>query len=423
MNPSFSTAHIRSLMPTFYEKAQIVRDIWLSSIPTATTEKNGKPKGTVNVLDTLSRMALDIIGLTGFDYPFDALRNAGAKDGEYGNELAQAFSTVLNHPGGYGWWNIIINWFPILYNIPTAQERRIQHAIDTLHRVGGQLIAQKKTAVMSELTPSPVQPSKTLPPSNVSKDSVKGKDFLSLLIRANMADDLPVSERLSDHDVMSQISTFVVAGHETTSTSLSWTLHALTLHPHVQDKLREELLSVGSDEPSLEVLEGLEYLDAVVREALRWCSIVPSSIRTCMKDDVVPIENGTKTIKIKEGDGIFVPIVSLNRLKDVWGEDASEFKPERWLTPMPPDLKEKQKQVPGVYSDLMSFIGGPRSCIGVKFAVVEMKCVIFTLLRSLTISLPPGQEITARTTIVTRPLVKGREGEGNMLPLFVERVD
>jgi cytochrome P450 len=150
---------------------------------------------------------------------------------------------------------------------------------------------------MGELSPSPVQPSKSTEASSVSKDSVKGKDFLSLLLRANMAHDLPPTEKLSDHDVMSQISTFVVAGHETTSTSLSWTLHALTLHPEVQDKLREELLSVGSDEPSLEVLEGLPYLDAVVREALRWCSIVPSSIRTCMKDDVVPIHDGTKTIR------------------------------------------------------------------------------------------------------------------------------
>ena len=149
---------------------------------------------------------------------------------------------------------------------------------------------------MAELSPSPVQPSKPTPVS-FGKDSVKGKDFLSLLIRANLAYDLPASERLSDEDVMCQISTFVIAGHETTSTSLSWTIHALTLHPHVQDKLREELMTVGTDEPSLEVLEALPYLDAVVRESMRWCSIVPSSIRTCMKDDVVPIENGTKTVK------------------------------------------------------------------------------------------------------------------------------
>ena len=116
MNPAFSTAHIRSLMPTFYAKSQLVRDIWLSAIPSTTSEKAEKPQGTINALDTLSRMALDIIGLTGFDYPFDALRNVGTK-GEYGNELAQAFATVLNHPGGYGFWNIIINWVPILYMI------------------------------------------------------------------------------------------------------------------------------------------------------------------------------------------------------------------------------------------------------------------------------------------------------------------
>jgi cytochrome P450 len=308
MNPSFSTAHIRSLMPTFYDKAQVVRDLW--------ADTSGQSKATVNVLDTLSRMTLDIIGLTGFDYPFDALtRNADEKEAEHENEFSQAFATLSNHSGGYGWWNIIINWFPILYNIasrftsktssvltyldqPTAQERRIQNAVDTLHRIGGQLIMEKKAVVMSELCPSSAQPSKGLQSSTVvSKDSVKGKDLLSLLIRANMSHDLPPNEKLSDHDVMSQISTFVVAGHETTSTSLSWTLHTLTLHPAVQDKLRTELMSVGSDVPSLEVLEGLPYLDAVVREALRWCAVVPSSIRTCMKDDMVPIENGTKMIK------------------------------------------------------------------------------------------------------------------------------
>ena len=58
-------------MPTFYAKAQSVRDIWISAIPPS--EKPEKPIATVNVLDTLSSMALDIIGLTGFDYPFDAL--------------------------------------------------------------------------------------------------------------------------------------------------------------------------------------------------------------------------------------------------------------------------------------------------------------------------------------------------------------
>lgn len=117
--------------------------------------------------------------------------------------------------------------------------------------------------------------------------------MLSCLIRANMANNLPPSERLSSEDVLGQISTFVIAGHETTSTSLSWTLLALALHPEAQEKLREECMSVG-EFPEMDVLEGLKYLDAVVRESLRWNSIVPSSIRTCMKDDVIPLSDGSE---------------------------------------------------------------------------------------------------------------------------------
>lgn len=123
MNPSFSITHILSLMPTFYAKAQVVRDIWLSKIPTASTSPLDKPRGTVNVLETFTRMTLDIIGLTGFDYPFESLRTGVVNERgetEYGNELAQAFAIVLNHTGNYGWWDIIINWFPILYYIVSS---------------------------------------------------------------------------------------------------------------------------------------------------------------------------------------------------------------------------------------------------------------------------------------------------------------
>jgi cytochrome P450 len=119
MNPSFTTARIRSLMPVFYSKAQIVRDVWLDAIPlTLGSEKAGKPKAVVNILDTFMRMTLDIVGLTGFDYPFDGLHNIGdGGEGEYGNELAQAYATILNHAEAYNWKNIIMNWFPILIKI------------------------------------------------------------------------------------------------------------------------------------------------------------------------------------------------------------------------------------------------------------------------------------------------------------------
>jgi len=417
MNPAFSLTHIRSLLPNFYEKAHDVRSIWSSKI-------DSKPsQGTeINVLDTLSHMALDIIGETGFGYHFNSLTDEGS-------ELATVFATVLNHPEKIRVWDILTHWFPALALVPTARRKRMQLAIDALNRIGGKLVKDKKDAILKEVAGQEVDVEKI----SIEKQNIIGKDMLSVLIRSNMATDLPPNARLSDGTLMSQISTFVLTGHETTATGLTWALHTLSLPEHIfaQDKLREEILAVDLEDtdpkggPALEVLEGLEYLDAVVRECLRWTTIVPSSLRICMKDDVVPLSDG-KSIRVKKGDGVFIPIVVLNKSEDVWGEDALKFKPERWLpayqSTLSPELKQRQRDIPGVYSDLMSFLGGPRSCIGVKFSVLEMKAVLFILLRSFKFKAVSGAEITTRTSIVTRPFVKGRENEGSMMPLTVEKV-
>ena len=81
----------------------------------------------------------------------------------------------------------------------------------------------------------------------------------------------------------------MVAGHETTSTATMWTLFALSQAPDIQAKLREELLSVASDAPSMDELAALPYLDAVVKESLRLHAPVPMSDRVAMKDDLIPV--------------------------------------------------------------------------------------------------------------------------------------
>lgn len=86
-----------------------------------------------------------------------------------------------------------------------------------------------------------------------------------------------------------EIPTFFVAGHETTSTSTTWCLYALSTHPQVQSKLREELLAVSTDAPSMDELSALPYLDAVVRETMRVHAAVPSTIRVAVKDDIIPL--------------------------------------------------------------------------------------------------------------------------------------
>jgi hypothetical protein len=73
------------------------------------------------------------------------------------------------------------------------------------------------------------------------------------------------------------------------STATTWALFALTQAPEVQTKLREELLQVSTDNPSMDDLSALPYLDTVVRETLRVHSPVPSTIRVAMEDDVIPL--------------------------------------------------------------------------------------------------------------------------------------
>jgi hypothetical protein len=148
----------------------------------------------------------------------------------------------------------------------------------------------------------------------VEKSSWKRRDLLSVLMRANMATDLPSNQRLSDEDVLarkyifvlnhainlitcSEITTFLVAGHETTSTATTWALYALTQSPEIQTKLRHELLSISTDNPSMDELNDIPYLDAVVRETLRLHAPVPLTLRVAVKDDILPLGNPVRTTR------------------------------------------------------------------------------------------------------------------------------
>lgn len=82
---------------------------------------------------------------------------------------------------------------------------------------------------------------------------------------------------------------FLVAGHETTSTSTTWCLYALAQAPDVQQKLREELQSIPTENPTMDELNELPYLEAVVRETLRVHAPVVSTARIAAKDDVIPL--------------------------------------------------------------------------------------------------------------------------------------
>lgn len=193
-----------------------------------------------------------------------------------------------------------------------------------------------------------------------------GKDLLSLLcmyqsndhtccnfifiwpVKANMAKDLPSDHRISDEDMLNNINTFMFAGSDTSSLTLTWTLLLLAQHPAVQDRLRVELLNTApisnfSDLTEEEVqsvyakVSDSPYLDNVIRESIRVIPALHSSIRVATQDDEIPtmypvhghdgkaIED-RRTVSISKGSFVHVAVEGFNLDQEFWGEDAWEFK-------------------------------------------------------------------------------------------------
>ncbi|KAJ7262670.1 cytochrome P450 [Mycena haematopus] len=396
MNPAFGAAQIRELTEIFVEKSIELRDIWAGQVANA----NGAAR--IDILSWLSKATLDIIGLAGFNYNFSNLSAEGT------TELGAAFATIFQSGASANFFRVIQTLIPAFRIIPTKLDNTMASSRATMMRIGRKLLQDS---------------SKEMAESGTFEKSRSRRDLLSLLVRANTSKDIPASQRLSDEDVLAQVPTFLVAGHETTSTATTWALFALTQNLPAQKRLREELLMVSTDNPTMDQLNELPYLDWVVRETLRIHTPVASTMRVATQDDVVPLAtpikdiNGTvhDTLKITKGQTIMIPILAMNRDKTIWGPDAMEFIPERW------ESGSMSNSIPGVWGHILTFLGGPRACIGYRFSLVEMKALLFTLVRAFEFELAvPAADIEKKTSVVLRPIVKSEREAGNQMPLIVK---
>ncbi|KAJ6571058.1 cytochrome P450 [Mycena capillaripes] len=400
MNPAFGPAQVRELTEIFVEKSIQLRDTW------AAQAANSGGVARVQAISSLSKTTLDIIGLAGFNYKIDAI---GAEDGAPPNELVNAFEALAAGETGFSLLRFLQLKFPVLRSIPMKRDQKVAEAQATMMRIGRRLLADSKREASENGT--------------FEMGTGRARDLLSLLVRANTSKDLAPNQRLSDADVIAQVPTFLVAGHETTSTATTWALLALTQNTAAQTRLREELLSVSTDRPTMEELNALQFLDCVVRETLRVHAPVTVSARVALRDDVVPLGRpftDTKgavheSLHIRKGEPILIPILALNRDVELWGPDAMEFVPERWEKPPP-----GTSGIPGVWGHMLTFLGGTRSCIGYRFALVEMKALLFTLVRSFEFELAvPIAEMGRTNDIVQCPIVVTDHAAGNQLPLLV----
>ncbi|KAK0475178.1 cytochrome P450 [Armillaria novae-zelandiae] len=244
-------------------------------------------------------------------------------------------------------------------------------------------------------------------------------DIISVLGNTANVRDISSSTTCSSRcNFLSRSRTFVIAGHETSSTSLCWLLYELAVHPEHQSIIRAELK--GSND-----YDSMPFLNAVIKEALRLYPVAHSLMRTAPHDDVLPLSGG-KTLAVPKGQTFVCSAYLYNRqvlpmslqpfssLPSLWGDDAEEWNPARFLDKaLPVSL--------GVYANLMSFISVYSNC-SMKYRIMEMQTIIANLILHFEFSLPEGDAEILRfpSSPAVVPIVKGKAHLGSQLPLRVK---
>lgn len=198
----------------------------------------------------------------------------------------------------------------------------------------------------------------------------KRTDFLQLMLNAHLDEEagVPRSQKaLSDEEVLAQGFIFFAAGYSTVMANLSFTLYLLAMNPEAQDRALEEIKSITEDEdPDYDALHKMTYLENVIQESLR---IYPPAVainRLCNSDCIVG------GYHFQAGTSVLVPIQELHMDPEVW-PDPEKFDPDRFL----PEVKAQRSQF-----SWQPFGLGPRHCIGMRLALMEVKVALVHLLKA-----------------------------------------
>ncbi|CAI2164424.1 11510_t:CDS:2 [Funneliformis geosporum] len=187
--------------------------------------------------------------------------------------------------------------------------------------------------------------------------------------------------------------TFLLAGHETSSTTTSWALLLLAQNPLEQDLLREELVKAFPDKskfnPTFEEINSLEYLNNIVKETLRLISPVVKVQRYNTKDKILCGQF------IPKNTIIDIPISTINKLPSIWGPTAEIFDPKRWSDP------SLTKNITNY--NFIPFLTGARSCIGNKLALNEIKILLSILVRNFVFQPVEGLHIKKKAGFFSKP--------------------
>ncbi|XP_010056272.2 cytochrome P450 704C1 [Eucalyptus grandis] len=299
--------------------------------------------------DLLMRCTLDSIFKVGFGVELNCLEGS-SKEG-------RAFMKAFDEASALIYWRYADPSWKLKRLLKIGSEARLRKNIKLIDNFVHQLIRTKRNQ---------------LPAQQECNDK---EDILSRFLLESEKDP----GTMNDKYLRDIILNFMIAGKDTSASTLSWFLYMLCKHPLVQHKIVDEIKYVIGDQASEAnpdcfveritdpVLDRMHYLHATLTETLRLYPAVPLDGRCAETDDVLP-----DGFHVKKADGVYYLAYSMARMHNLWGEDAEDFKPERWL-------KDGIFQIESPFK-YVAFHAGPRICLGKDFAYRQMKIVSIALL-------------------------------------------
>ncbi|KFK38823.1 hypothetical protein AALP_AA3G165300 [Arabis alpina] len=334
INPAFHIEKIKSMVPAFHQSCSEVVGKW---------DKLASDKGLsceVDVWPWLGSLTGDVISRTAFGSSY----KEGHRIFELQSELTELLIQAVQR-----------FFIPGYRYLPTKDNRRMKVAAREVQDILRGIINKRLAAREAGEAPS--------------------NDLLGTLLESNLGEGK--GNGMSIEDVMEECKLFYFAGQETTSVLLVWTMILLSQHQDWQARAREEVKQAfGDKEPDTEGLNHLKVMTMIFNEVLRLYPPVIQLTRAIHK------ETKLGDMTLPSGVHITLPILLVQHDTELWGNDAAEFKPERFKDGISKATKSQVSFFP--------FGWGPRICIGQNLAMLEAKMAMALILQRFSFELSPS---------------------------------